>query len=85
MPSLLRYWPLTFPDQVAIADYWLQQNKALSGQALMQTVNAILGCQRESASRVSLRARHHGEESPLDTNAVPFSRFVTLNSLAQRA
>src|SRR5262249_35448407 len=29
----------TFPDQVAIADYWVQQNKSLSGQALMQTVN----------------------------------------------
>jgi hypothetical protein len=29
----------TFPDQVAVANYWLQQNKALTGQALMQTVN----------------------------------------------
>ncbi len=29
----------TFPDQVAVANYWLQQNKALTGQTLMQTVN----------------------------------------------
>jgi hypothetical protein len=29
----------TFPDQVAIADYWLQQNKSLSGQELMRAVN----------------------------------------------
>jgi uncharacterized membrane protein YgcG len=29
----------TFPDQVAVANYWLQQNKTLSGQALMQAVN----------------------------------------------
>jgi Protein of unknown function (DUF3300) len=29
----------TFPDQVAIADYWLQQNKNLSAQALLQAVN----------------------------------------------
>jgi hypothetical protein len=29
----------TFPDQVAIADYWLQQHKDLSGQALMRSVN----------------------------------------------
>ena len=29
----------TFPDQVAIADYWLQQHEDLSGQALMQSVN----------------------------------------------
>ena len=30
----------TFPDQVAIADNWLQQNKNLTGSALMQAVNA---------------------------------------------
>jgi hypothetical protein len=29
----------TFPDQVAVANYWLQQNKALSGSALMLAVN----------------------------------------------
>jgi uncharacterized protein DUF3300 len=29
----------TFPDQVAIADYWLQQHKSLTGNALMQAVN----------------------------------------------
>jgi hypothetical protein len=29
----------TFPDQVAVADNWLQQNKNLSGSALMQAVN----------------------------------------------
>ena len=29
----------TFPDQVAIANYWLQQNKNLSGSALMQQVD----------------------------------------------
>ena len=29
----------TFPDQVAVADYWLQQNKSLTGTALMQAVD----------------------------------------------
>ena len=29
----------TFPDQVAIANYWLQQNKNLTGKALMQAVD----------------------------------------------
>ena len=29
----------TFPDQVAVANYWLQQNRALTGQAVMQAVN----------------------------------------------
>jgi hypothetical protein len=29
----------TFPDQVAIADYWLEQHKSLTGNALMQAVN----------------------------------------------
>jgi uncharacterized membrane protein YgcG len=29
----------TFPDQVAIANYWMQQNKSLTGSALMQEVN----------------------------------------------
>jgi hypothetical protein len=29
----------TFPDQIAVADYWLQQNNKLTGQALMQAVD----------------------------------------------
>ncbi len=29
----------TFPDQVAIANYWLQENKNLTGNALMQAVD----------------------------------------------
>src|SRR5499427_3368960 len=29
----------TFPDQVAVANYWLQQHKSLTGNALMQEVN----------------------------------------------
>jgi uncharacterized membrane protein YgcG len=29
----------TFPDQVAVADYWLSQNKNLTGSALMQAVD----------------------------------------------
>ena len=29
----------TFPDQVAIADYWVEQNKSLTGSALMQAVD----------------------------------------------
>ncbi len=29
----------TFPDQVAVADYWLQQHKASNGEALKQAVN----------------------------------------------
>jgi hypothetical protein len=29
----------TFPDQVAVADNWLQQNKSLTGSALMQAVD----------------------------------------------
>ena len=29
----------TFPDQVAVADYWVQQNKTLTGSALMAAVD----------------------------------------------
>jgi hypothetical protein len=29
----------TFPDQVAIANYWLQQNKNLTGNSLVQAVD----------------------------------------------
>ena len=29
----------TFPDQIAIANYWLEQNKSLTGNALMQAVD----------------------------------------------
>lgn len=29
----------TFPDQVAIANYWVEQNKNLTGSALMQAVD----------------------------------------------
>ena len=29
----------TFPDQIAIASYWIQQNKGLTGSALMQAVD----------------------------------------------
>jgi hypothetical protein len=29
----------TFPDQVAIGNYWMQQNKSLTGNALMQAVD----------------------------------------------
>jgi hypothetical protein len=29
----------TFPDQVAVADYWLQENKAQAGASLMEAVN----------------------------------------------
>ena len=29
----------TFPDQVAIAEYWLQENKSLTGSTLMQAVD----------------------------------------------
>jgi uncharacterized membrane protein YgcG len=29
----------TFPDQVAVADYWVHQNQQLTGTALMQTVD----------------------------------------------
>jgi hypothetical protein len=29
----------TFPDQVAVAEYWLQENKNLAGSALMQAVD----------------------------------------------
>jgi len=29
----------TFPDQVAVANYWLQQNKSLKGKALTQAVD----------------------------------------------
>lgn len=30
---------LTFPDQVAVANYWVQQNKNLTGSALMKAVD----------------------------------------------
>jgi hypothetical protein len=29
----------TFPDQVAVADYWMQQNQRLKGTSLMEAVN----------------------------------------------
>jgi hypothetical protein len=29
----------TFPDEIAVADYWLQQNKSLTGNALMHAVD----------------------------------------------
>jgi uncharacterized membrane protein YgcG len=29
----------TFPDQIAVANYWMQQNKSLTGSALMQAVD----------------------------------------------
>src|SRR5215471_16977294 len=29
----------TYPDQVAAAEYWIEQNKNLTGSALMQAVN----------------------------------------------
>lgn len=29
----------TFPDQIAVADYWLQGNKSLTGNALMEAVD----------------------------------------------
>src|SRR5271166_3627626 len=29
----------TFPDQIAVANYWLEQNKSLTGSALTQAVN----------------------------------------------
>lgn len=32
----------TFPDEVAIAEYWLEQNKSLSGSTLMQAVDKQL-------------------------------------------
>ena len=30
----------TFPDQVAVANYWLQENKTLTGATLMEAVNS---------------------------------------------
>ena len=30
----------TFPDQVAIADYWVQQHRGLTGSSLVQAVNS---------------------------------------------
>ena len=30
----------TFPDQIAIAAYWVEQNKSLTGSALVSAVNA---------------------------------------------
>jgi hypothetical protein len=29
----------TFPDQIAVADYWIKQNKSLTGNAFMQAVD----------------------------------------------
>jgi len=31
----------TFPDQIAVANYWLEQNKDLTGSALGQAVNKL--------------------------------------------
>lgn len=48
----------TFPDQVAIADYWLQKNKSLSGQALMQAVDIDI------TARLELQRRLRPQRSP---------------------
>jgi hypothetical protein len=48
----------TFPDEVAAASGWLQQNKNLTGTALMQAV--------DTAHRVPLGPRQPGEEPQLD-------------------
>ena len=48
----------TFPDQVAIAAYWMGQNKNLTGSALISVVSikAIVGPGRESVNAISVGA-----------------------------
>src|SRR5499433_3533931 len=74
----------TFPDQVAIADYWLQQHKSLSGNALTQAVNeqswdasvkaltqfpSVLGNMAKSLSWTSqLGEAYHSQKSEVMTS-----------------
>jgi Protein of unknown function (DUF3300) len=73
----------TFPDQVAIANYWLQQNKNLTGNALMQAVDkqtwdasvkgltefpSVLGNMANSLSWTSqLGEAYHGQKAEVMT------------------
>lgn len=57
----------TFPDQVAIASYWVQQNKTLTGSALTTAVDKqTWGSQCQSAHGVSIRPQQHGSEPLVD-------------------
>jgi hypothetical protein len=74
----------TFPDQVAIADYWLQQHNSLSGNALIQAVNgqswdasvkaltqfpSVLGNMAKSLSWTSqLGEAYHNQKSEVMTS-----------------
>jgi hypothetical protein len=74
----------TFPDQVAIADYWLQQHNSLTGSALMQAVNtqswdasvkaltqfpSVLGNMAKSLSWTSqLGEAYHSQKSEVMTS-----------------
>ena len=74
----------TFPDQVAIADYWLQQHQSLTGSALMQAVNeqswdasvkaltqfpSVLGNMAKSLSWTSqLGEAYHGQKAEVMTS-----------------
>jgi hypothetical protein len=74
----------TFPDQVAIADYWLQQHNSLSGNALMEAVNgqswdasvkaltqfpSVLGNMAKSLSWTSqLGEAYHNQKSEVMTS-----------------
>ena len=57
----------TFPDQVAVANYWMQQNKNLTGSAWRTAVNGqIVGPERQGADRVPVGAEQHGPEHGVD-------------------
>jgi hypothetical protein len=57
----------TFPDQIAIANYWMQQNKSLTGSALMQAVNKqLVGCERQGTHRISISPQQPVAQSHLD-------------------
>ena len=62
----------TFPDQVAVASYWVEQNKTLTGSALVTAVNKQTWDPSVKAlTAVPVRARQHGAKtSPGPRNSV---------------
>jgi hypothetical protein len=64
----------TFPDQIAVANYWLQQNKSLTGSALMQSVDkSVVGSERKGTDAIPNGVGQPGPESFVD---LPIGRCI---------
>jgi len=51
----------TFPDQVAVAEYWLQQNKNVTGDSRMQAIDQR---ERDWGSKKQIKSRKEKEIMP---------------------